>query len=234
MASSLRRVKTLPAFLLFLAAALPSPAAEPWVDPKLPTDKGLELWFDATKQTAARQARKLPALKDNSLVDALLDGSGQQCRPDDSGGPQRLVDFERAAIGQGQSSGHRRPRRHAAHDRDATFDQGGAGPSTRGGGGRCEWFGGAGNQREVKAVPESGGEGECQFDPGGASANDGEPSVRGQCEVERVELSQEAADRLDQARIERLLAKPELELGKILSTQREGFALPSGSMNAPL
>ena len=78
MASSLRRVKTLPTFLLLLAAALPSPAAEPWVDAKLPTEKGLELWFDATRQTAARAARKLPPLKDHSLVDALLDGSGQQ------------------------------------------------------------------------------------------------------------------------------------------------------------
>jgi transposase len=38
----------------------------------------------------------------------------------------------------------------------------------------------------------------------------------------------EAADRLDQLRLERCLA-PE----KISSTQREGFALPAGSVNAP-
>ncbi len=61
-----------------LVAALAASAAEPWADAKLPTDKGLELWFEATKQTAARQARKLPAMNDNSLVDVLLDGSGQQ------------------------------------------------------------------------------------------------------------------------------------------------------------
>jgi putative heme-binding domain-containing protein len=53
-------------------------AAEPWADTKLPTEKGLELWFDATKQIAVRQARKLPVINDNSLVDVLLDGSGQQ------------------------------------------------------------------------------------------------------------------------------------------------------------
>ena len=53
-------------------------AAEPWAEAKLPTEKGLELWLDATKQSAARAARKLPVLADNSLVDVLLDGSGQQ------------------------------------------------------------------------------------------------------------------------------------------------------------
>ncbi|MEQ2007037.1 MAG: LamG-like jellyroll fold domain-containing protein, partial [Limisphaerales bacterium] len=64
--------------LFLLAIALAAPAAEPWADAKLPTDKSLELWLDATKQSAARAARKLPALADNSAVDVLLDGSGQQ------------------------------------------------------------------------------------------------------------------------------------------------------------
>lgn len=61
-----------------LSAHLVAAAVEPWADAKLPTDKGLELWLDATRQSAARVARKLPALNNNSLVDALLDGSGQQ------------------------------------------------------------------------------------------------------------------------------------------------------------
>ena len=63
---------------LLSLAALSAPAAEPWADTKLPTDKGLELWLDATKQSAARAVRKLPPLADNAAVDVLLDGSGQQ------------------------------------------------------------------------------------------------------------------------------------------------------------
>ncbi|KAF0177399.1 MAG: Heme-binding protein [Limisphaerales bacterium] len=64
--------------LLLVAPLLPASAAEPWADAKLPTDKGLELWLDASKQSVARQVRKLPALKDSARVDVLLDGSGQQ------------------------------------------------------------------------------------------------------------------------------------------------------------
>lgn len=72
-------MKTLALFLVLLALALATaPAAEPWADAKLPTDKGLELWLDATKQAAARAARKLPVLNNNSPVDVLLDASGQQ------------------------------------------------------------------------------------------------------------------------------------------------------------
>lgn len=71
-------MKALCQSLLALAATFAGYAAEPWTDVKLPTDKGLELWFDATKQSAARQARKLPTLNNDSLVDVLLDGSGQQ------------------------------------------------------------------------------------------------------------------------------------------------------------
>ena len=63
---------------LLSLAALSAPAAEPWADTKLPTDKGLELWLDASKQSAARAVRKLPPLADNAAVDVLLDGSGQQ------------------------------------------------------------------------------------------------------------------------------------------------------------
>jgi putative heme-binding domain-containing protein len=71
-------MKALRSSLLALALPFIAPAAEPWADARLPTDKGLELWFDATKQSAARQARKLPVINDGSLVDVLLDGSGQQ------------------------------------------------------------------------------------------------------------------------------------------------------------
>ena len=68
------------AFLLLAmtVAALTASAAEPWADAKLPTDKGLELWFDATKQAAGRAALKLPTLKHDAHLDVLLDGSGQQ------------------------------------------------------------------------------------------------------------------------------------------------------------
>ncbi|MEW6305186.1 MAG: ThuA domain-containing protein [Verrucomicrobiota bacterium] len=68
----------LPLLSLFLLAVLaPLPAAEPWADDKLPVANGLELWLDATRQSAARQTRKLPALANNAPADFWFDSSGK-------------------------------------------------------------------------------------------------------------------------------------------------------------
>jgi hypothetical protein len=51
-----------PALLVSLAclALQSSRALEPWVDEKLSVKDGMEMWFDATRQPAAREARKMP------------------------------------------------------------------------------------------------------------------------------------------------------------------------------
>ena len=66
-----------PVRLLFLALAF-APAAladiEPWADAKLPVRDGLDLWLDASRQPAARDARKMPTA--GGALDVWLDGSG--------------------------------------------------------------------------------------------------------------------------------------------------------------
>ncbi|MBM3878100.1 MAG: LamG domain-containing protein, partial [Verrucomicrobia bacterium] len=72
-------MKSRRAVLLGLAL-LPTatPAAEPWADARLAVTSNLVIWLDATKQNAARQLLKLPALAHNSPVDVLLDASGNR------------------------------------------------------------------------------------------------------------------------------------------------------------
>src|SRR5712675_608537 len=53
-------------------------APEPWADPRLPVNTGLELWLDASRQNGARQIRLLPPLTDNHPVDLWFDGSGNR------------------------------------------------------------------------------------------------------------------------------------------------------------
>ncbi len=63
----------LPALLLFAAAS--AFALEPWAHDKLPVKDGVELWLDAARQPAAREARGLggPA----GALDVWFDGSGR-------------------------------------------------------------------------------------------------------------------------------------------------------------
>ncbi len=60
--------------LVGLAPVLP--AVEPWSDDGLPVQEGLELWFDCSRQNAARTQLQLPPLPADSSADYLLDGSG--------------------------------------------------------------------------------------------------------------------------------------------------------------
>ena len=54
-------------------------AAEPWTDPRLPITNGLVLWFDVSRQNAARGTAGLAPLQSwNDAPDTLLDGSGQR------------------------------------------------------------------------------------------------------------------------------------------------------------
>jgi putative heme-binding domain-containing protein len=62
----------------FCAGILSSRAAEPWVDSRLAITSQLELWFDASRQTAGRGSLQLPSLTAGSPVDYLLDGSGRR------------------------------------------------------------------------------------------------------------------------------------------------------------
>ncbi len=50
-------------------------AIEPWADEPMPVKDGVEWWLDATRQVAAREARKLPA--PGGTLDVWLDGSGR-------------------------------------------------------------------------------------------------------------------------------------------------------------
>jgi putative heme-binding domain-containing protein len=51
---------------------------EPWADQRLTVTTGLELWLDASRLPAARQAAKLAALPNGGAVEAWWDGSGNQ------------------------------------------------------------------------------------------------------------------------------------------------------------
>ena len=54
-------------------------AAEPWTDPRLSIINGLALWFDVSRQNAARGAASLAPLQSwNDAPDILLDGSGER------------------------------------------------------------------------------------------------------------------------------------------------------------
>jgi putative heme-binding domain-containing protein len=53
-------------------------AAEPWTDNRLSVTNQLELWFDASRQSAGRGSIQLPSLSAGNAVDYLLDGSGRR------------------------------------------------------------------------------------------------------------------------------------------------------------
>ncbi|MBC7819773.1 MAG: hypothetical protein IAG10_23055, partial [Planctomycetaceae bacterium] len=51
-------------------------AAEPWADVKFAPQDGLELWLDASRIAAAREADKLPKLKSGDRLTEWHDASG--------------------------------------------------------------------------------------------------------------------------------------------------------------
>jgi putative heme-binding domain-containing protein len=51
-------------------------AVEPWADPELPVTSHLELWLDASRQIAVRQAQGPRWLSEGAPVDRWFDGSG--------------------------------------------------------------------------------------------------------------------------------------------------------------
>jgi putative heme-binding domain-containing protein len=53
-------------------------AVEPWSDNRLGITNGLELWFDASRQSAGRSSLQLPSLTAGNAVDYLLDASGRR------------------------------------------------------------------------------------------------------------------------------------------------------------
>ncbi len=80
-----------PALLLvaaWLLAANFSLAVESWTDARLPVTNGLLLWFDASRQNAARGAQQFPPLTDGTACDYWFDGSGHECHLS-----QRIVAF---------------------------------------------------------------------------------------------------------------------------------------------
>ncbi len=63
---------------LFFAFCGPALAVESWVDPRLPVTNGLSLWFDVSRQNAARGRLGLAPLRSwNDAPDFLFDGSGR-------------------------------------------------------------------------------------------------------------------------------------------------------------
>src|SRR5712672_142186 len=59
-----------------LLLSLSSFGLEPWADSKLSVTNGLALWFDASRETAARQATGLAPLGPGALLDFWQDASG--------------------------------------------------------------------------------------------------------------------------------------------------------------
>jgi hypothetical protein len=53
-------------------------AAEPWTDTRLIITNGLQIWFDASRQSSGRGSLQLPSLSADNAVDYLLDGSGHR------------------------------------------------------------------------------------------------------------------------------------------------------------
>jgi len=65
-----------PFTLLLLLVSPAAFAAEPWADSRLPITSGIELWFDASRESAARQARELPSPINGKAIDYWHDASG--------------------------------------------------------------------------------------------------------------------------------------------------------------
>src|SRR5688500_8897513 len=62
---------------VFLAfAVLRLFGAEPWTDPNLEIRGGLQLWLDASRQTAAREKAATRQIHNGDPLDRWLDGSG--------------------------------------------------------------------------------------------------------------------------------------------------------------
>ena len=61
----------------FLLSSSVAGAAESWADPAMRVTEGLELWLDAARLNAARQAQGQAALKAGDAVETWFDASGQ-------------------------------------------------------------------------------------------------------------------------------------------------------------
>jgi putative heme-binding domain-containing protein len=55
-----------------------APSLESWADKNLPVSAGLEVWFDASRQNAARAASKQPPLANEQTLDTWSDASGHK------------------------------------------------------------------------------------------------------------------------------------------------------------
>src|SRR5262245_1616420 len=69
-------MKLLFSLVLTCAVLLQVRAAERWTDSRLTQTVGLELWFDCSRQQAARKEVGLPPIMPGMLVSYLVDGSG--------------------------------------------------------------------------------------------------------------------------------------------------------------
>src|SRR5262249_12418287 len=78
---------------LLVPGVIGSRAAEPWADARLPVKDGLELWLDAGRLNAARQAQGQAALKTGETVAVWPDASklGRHVRQDPKTAQPRLV-----------------------------------------------------------------------------------------------------------------------------------------------
>src|SRR4051794_40297604 len=74
-----RRLPPLVALVMLAVPPLPARAAEKWADPGLPIRDGLELWLDAGRLNAARQAHGQSALPSGGAVEIWFDASGRGC-----------------------------------------------------------------------------------------------------------------------------------------------------------
>jgi putative heme-binding domain-containing protein len=63
---------------ILLSVALPARAIEPWADPNLKVNAGLQVWLDAGRQNAARRALNLPEVAPGQTLDVCYDASGQR------------------------------------------------------------------------------------------------------------------------------------------------------------
>jgi putative heme-binding domain-containing protein len=85
-----------PALVAVLALTIlpvSSRAAEPWADARLPVQDGLQLWLDAGRLNAARQAKGQAALKTGAAVESWPDASGlgRNVRQEKTNAQPRLV-----------------------------------------------------------------------------------------------------------------------------------------------
>jgi putative heme-binding domain-containing protein len=65
-----------PLVILFALSIANAVAVEPWADSRLTVTNGVELWLDASREPAARQARKLAAPINGKPIDFWHDASG--------------------------------------------------------------------------------------------------------------------------------------------------------------